>query len=144
MTRPQWSTRVLCVLVLSVGAVGLSSQSYGYNALVPLMVSNLKRLQNLLVELAMSDFEGAAEAAKGISGNAKAIHDLAHLVVTDQNPTQMQAFQQLAHELEEHAGKLAAAARARNVQAVRAEISEVLEYCLACHQQFRDQAAGQR
>jgi HPt (histidine-containing phosphotransfer) domain-containing protein len=126
------------------GAVGLSSQSYGYNALVLLMVSNLNRLQNLLVELAMSDFEGAAQAAKGIAGSAKAIHDLAHLVVTNQDPKQIQAFQQLAHELEEHAGKLEAAARARNAQEVRTQISEVLEYCLACHQQFRDQAAGQQ
>jgi cytochrome c556 len=108
------------------------------------MVSNLNRLQNLLVELAMTDFEGAAQAAKGIAGNAQAIRDLAHVVVTDQDPKQMQAFQQLAHELKEHAGKLKAAARARNAQEVRAEMSEVLEYCLACHQQFRDQAAGQR
>jgi cytochrome c556 len=108
------------------------------------MVSNLNRLQNLLVELAMSDFEGAAQAAKGIAANAKAIHDLAHLVVTDQNPKQIQAFQQLAHELEEHAGKLEAAARAGNAQEVRTQVSEVLEYCLACHQQFRDQAAGRR
>lgn len=56
----------------------------------------------------------------------------------------LQAFQQLAHELDEHAGKLEAAACARNAQEVRAETSEVLEYCLACHQQFRDHAAGQR
>jgi cytochrome c556 len=144
MIRAKWSRRILFLLVLSVGAIGLSSQGYGYNALVPLMVSNLNRLQNLLVELAMSDFEGAAQAAKGIAGNAKAIHDLAHLVVTDQDPKQIQAFQQLAHELEEHAGKLEAAARARNAQEVRTQVSEVLEYCLACHQQFRDQAAGQR
>jgi hypothetical protein len=51
MLRAKWATRILCLLVLSIGAVGLSSQSYGYNALVPLMVSNLNRLQNLLVEL---------------------------------------------------------------------------------------------
>ena len=45
---------------------------------------------------------------------------------------------------EEHAGKLEAPARARNTQEVRTQVSEVPEYCLACHQQFRDQAAGQR
>jgi hypothetical protein len=120
------------------------SRSYGYNALVPLMVSNLNRLQNLLVELAMSDFEGAAQAAKGIAGNAKAIHDLAHLVVTDQDPQRIKAFQHLAHELEEHAGKLEAAARARDAQELRTQVSEVLEYCLECHQKFRDQGTPQR
>jgi osmotically inducible lipoprotein OsmB len=81
---------------------------------------------------------GAAQAAKGIAGNAKAIHDLAHLVVTDQDPQRIKAFQHLAYELEEHAGKLEAAARARDAQELRTQVSEVLEYCLACHQQFRD------
>lgn len=93
MMRAKWSTRILFLLGLSIGAIGLSPHTYGYNALVPLMVSNLNRLQNLLVELAMSDFEGAAQVAKSIAGNAKAIHDLAHLVVTDQDPKQIQAFQ---------------------------------------------------
>ena len=144
MLRGRRSMRMLLWLVLILGAMGLSSQSYGYNALVPLMISNLNRLQNLLVELAMSDFEGVAQAAKGIAGNAKAIHDLAHLVVTDQDPQQVQAFQRLAHELEEHAGKLEAAARARNAQELRTQVSEVLEYCLTCHQQFRDQTTPQR
>jgi hypothetical protein len=67
------------LLVLSLGAIGLSSQSYGYNAFVPFMVSNLNRLQKLLVERAMSDFDGAVQAAKGIAGNAKPIRDLVHL-----------------------------------------------------------------
>ncbi len=80
MIRAKWSRRILSLLVLSVGAIGLSSQGYGYNALVPLVVPNLNRLQSLLVEPAMSDFEGAAQAAKGIVGNAKAIRDLAHLL----------------------------------------------------------------
>jgi hypothetical protein len=114
MIRAEWIKRVVCLFVLCVGALGMVSRSYGYNALVPLMVSNLYRLQNLLVELAMSDFEGAAQAAKGIAGNAKAIHDLAHLVVTDRDPQRIKTFQYLAHELEEHAGKLEAAARARD------------------------------
>lgn len=78
--------RVALWLVLGMAATGLASRGYGYNALVPLVISNLNRLQNLMVELAMSDFEGVTQAAKGIAGNAKAIHDLAHLVVTDQNP----------------------------------------------------------
>jgi cytochrome c556 len=134
----QWIKRVVLLLGLCLGVLGLVSRSYGYNALVPFMVSNLNRLQNLLVELAMSDFEGVAQAAKGVAGNAKAIHDLAHLVVVDQDPQQIKTFQHLARELEEHAGKLEAAARARNAQELRTQVSEVLEYCLACHQQFRD------
>jgi cytochrome c556 len=144
MIRAKWIKRVVCSLVLCVGALGMVSRSYGYNALVPLMVSNLNRLQNLLVELAMSDFEGAAQAAKGIAGNAKAIHDLAHIVVTDQDPQRIKTFQHVAHELEEHAGKLQAAAHARDAQELRTQVSEVLEYCLACHQQFRDQGTPQR
>jgi hypothetical protein len=86
------------------------------------------------VEVAMSDFEGAARAAQGLAGNAEAIHDLAHLVVTDQDLQWLKAFQHPAHELEEHAGKLEAAARARNVQELRTQVGEVLEYCVACHQ----------
>ena len=80
-------------------ALGLVSRSYGDNALVPLMVSNLNRLQNLLVEVAMSDFEGAARAAQGLAGNAEAIHDLAHLAVTDQDLQWLKGFQHPAHEL---------------------------------------------
>ncbi|HXH14276.1 MAG TPA: cytochrome c [Alphaproteobacteria bacterium] len=144
MLRAKRLKRVAVLLMLCIGAIGLAPRSYGYNALVPLMISNLSRLQNLVVELAMSDFEGVAQAAKGLVGNAKAIRDLAHLVVTDQNPQQIKAFQELAHEFEEHAGRLEAAARARNAREVRTQVSEVLEYCLACHQQFRDQAAGHR
>ena len=144
MLQARWSKGVLLLLALGVGAAGLAAQVYAYNALVHLMVSNLSRLQTLVVELSMSDFEGVAQAAKGISGNAKAIHDLAHLAVTDQDPQKIQAFQNLAQELDEHASKLEAAARARNAEELRTQLSEVLEYCLACHQQFRDQAARQR
>ena len=63
MIQAKWIKRVVCLLVLCVGALGMVSRSYGYNALVPLMISNLSRLQSLVVELAMSDFEGAARAA---------------------------------------------------------------------------------
>jgi hypothetical protein len=118
-------TRVASLLAVCVGGMGLLSQTDGYNALVPLMISNLNRLQNVLVELAMSDFEGVAQAARGLVGNAKASRALAHLAVTDQDPQRLQACQHLADELEEHAGLLEAAARARNSQAVRTQISEV-------------------
>jgi hypothetical protein len=103
------------------------------------MVSSLNRVQNLLVELAMSDFDGVAQTAKGIAGNAKAIHDSAHLVVTDQDPQQIKAFQHPAHELEELADKLEVAAHARNTEKLRTQVSEMLEYCLARHQRCRDQ-----
>jgi hypothetical protein len=57
--------------MLWVVALGLVSRSYGYDALVPSMASNLNRRQNLPAELAMSDFEGAGRAAQGLAGNRR-------------------------------------------------------------------------
>ena len=44
MIRAKWIKHVMWLLVLFVGGLGMVSRSYGYNALVPLMVSNLNRI----------------------------------------------------------------------------------------------------
>jgi cytochrome c556 len=46
-------------------------------------------------------------------------------------------FDRLATELEEHAGKAAAAAGAGSHPKLNVEIGEMAEYCAACHDAFR-------
>jgi cytochrome c556 len=128
------------VIGIGLGMVILSPHSYGYNALVPHMIANLNRLHNIVVGIAMTDFERVAEEAGGLVTNGKVIRGLVGIVVTDSDAQKSAAFQTLAHELEEHAEKLQAAANQRDEKEVRHELSEVLEYCIKCHQQFRDEA----
>lgn len=130
---------LLCLVMgIGLGTLILSSHSYGYNALVPHMIANLNRLHNMVVGMAMTDFERVAEEAAGLVTNGRVIRGLVGIVVTDNDAQKIAAFQTLAHELEEHAEKLQAAAKQRNEKEMRHELSEVLEYCIKCHQQFRD------